>query len=228
MIEALTDCGLSYQEAEAYLTCLRSRSSRLSVKQVAERTGRTPGATRSILGKLQKRGIVSPIEIKQDLYFVARDPKQLIHRLDEQRELLKGIIPQLQQEYRQPEEFPTVQVVHTDARMRQTIQQLLSKNSKLTVVLSGCSPDDEIEDLLMAVNYPHDWLSEHSTVFRYIQNSTSNTKQVTLIGENGVCMLILRDKPYIIWIDSEEHAEHMRVAFSTVSQTVSISKTANS
>lgn len=109
----LQEIGLSEKEAHIYLTLLQVDSE--SIQDLAKRTGINRTTVYPVLETLEKKGLVSEIQVGKKTNYVAAPPERLetfIARqkvtLQERSERLKDVIPQIKSLQRQEGERPIV------------------------------------------------------------------------------------------------------------------------
>jgi HTH-type transcriptional regulator, sugar sensing transcriptional regulator len=92
MIQELIDYGLSPKEVEVYLAGLKAGL--CTAATLSKIIGISRPSIYDIIESLNKKGLVSIIK-KEKNYFKVIEPDLLLERLDERREKLKKIIPEL-------------------------------------------------------------------------------------------------------------------------------------
>ena len=114
MIEKyLQDIGLSEKEASIYIALLSFEKA--SVIDISKKAGIKRPTTYVILTSLQKKGIVSEIEVGKKTFYIAESPEKLemfisrrIHLLEENKKSLEIIIPELKGVRKESGEKPIV------------------------------------------------------------------------------------------------------------------------
>ncbi len=114
MIEKyLQDIGLSEKEASIYIALLSFVKA--SVIDISKKAGIKRPTTYVILTSLQKKGIVSEIEVGKKTFYIAESPEKLemfisrrIHLLEENKKSLEIIIPELKGVRKESGEKPIV------------------------------------------------------------------------------------------------------------------------
>jgi len=92
-LEPLRELGLSEGEIKVYVTLLRTGS--CSVTKLAEVSGLHRTNIYDTLEKLREKGLVSGFLQKGKKYFTAAEPDNLLNYVDEKREGIKEILPEL-------------------------------------------------------------------------------------------------------------------------------------
>ena len=110
----LKDIGLSEKEAIVYITLLSF--DKASISDVSQKAKVKRPTTYVILDTLEKKGLVSEVNIGKKTYYIAESPEKLdmfvdrqIHLLEENKKSLDIVIPQLKSIQREQGEKPMVQ-----------------------------------------------------------------------------------------------------------------------
>jgi len=90
----LESIGLTRNQSEVYLSLLKLGSA--SAQMIIDESGMHRSRVYDSLGKLQEYGLVSSVVKDFKKYFQAVSPAKLYSFLDEKKEALKGIMPQLE------------------------------------------------------------------------------------------------------------------------------------
>jgi len=89
----LENIGLSPREIDIYLALLRSGS--VPVSRIAKDTGLHRTNIYDTLERLREKGLVSFIALKDVKYFKAADPSRILEYLEEKKESVQKIMPEL-------------------------------------------------------------------------------------------------------------------------------------
>ncbi len=92
-ISIFEDIGLTKREINVYLALLEIGST--TITEIINKTGIPSSKIYEILKKLQNKGLVSYVKIKNKRHYQAADPKSILTFLDEKRTRIKETIPQL-------------------------------------------------------------------------------------------------------------------------------------
>jgi len=90
----LTEYGLSEKEIKVYLTLLTLDSTNL--QEIAKRINLPRTTIYNTLNYLVTKGLVSYVTKKRVRFYQAADPKKLMDKLNEKKELLNSIMPELE------------------------------------------------------------------------------------------------------------------------------------
>jgi sugar-specific transcriptional regulator TrmB len=95
--ELLREVGLTKTETKIYLTLLEEGPSLAGV--LSRKSGIHRRSVYDALERLIEKGLVSYIKTNNRKYFEAVNPKKLLHILDEKKEAVKSIMPELELKY---------------------------------------------------------------------------------------------------------------------------------
>lgn len=93
-MQPLIEAGLSHGESTIYVTLLKLGQS--SVSAIAKHTGLHRTNIYDTLEKLMEKGLVSTIIRHNKKEFIASEPKRIIEYLDEQKQSVRRILPDLE------------------------------------------------------------------------------------------------------------------------------------
>jgi HTH-type transcriptional regulator, sugar sensing transcriptional regulator len=105
---ALKEFGLSDKETKVYLTLLKLGS--VNLQEVAKRVDLPRTTIYNTLNYLSAKGLISFIVKKGVRFYEAADPNKLLEMLDEKRELVKSILPNLKMMKESITESSSVQI----------------------------------------------------------------------------------------------------------------------
>jgi sugar-specific transcriptional regulator TrmB len=92
-MEELREFGLSDNEITLYLTLLKTGTS--TANRISQITGLKRSTTYDNLALLITKGIVSRVTKEKVHYFEAANPKKIVHLLEEKKEKIQKIVPEL-------------------------------------------------------------------------------------------------------------------------------------
>ncbi len=93
ILTILKNYGFSENESEVYLFLLKQVD--VSAFQIAKKTGIARTSVYHILNSLEHQGIVSSWKKNNVAYFTAESPKRLIKILDDKKEMISSILPEM-------------------------------------------------------------------------------------------------------------------------------------
>lgn len=93
LTEKLTKFGLSEKEAKMYLAALELGEA--NMKQVADKAGIKRTTAYDVIDSLIARGYLGKTAKRKRTFYVAKDPRHLEERLDEQRAVIRSALPEL-------------------------------------------------------------------------------------------------------------------------------------
>ena len=108
MLQELIDYGLSEKEANIYLISLKTGEA--TANRIAELANYPRSTTYDILERLKNLGLISTVIIDNKTNFIASSPKTLLVLLNEKKESISNLIPQLNKIYCQVGEKPQTEV----------------------------------------------------------------------------------------------------------------------
>jgi len=106
---ALQELGLTSNEAEVYLTLLRSAS--ISVNEIAEKSGLHRQVCYDALERLLEKGFVTFLVENNKKYFQALSPDRIVDYLEKKKESFQQILPDLKEITLLPKEQTKIEVV---------------------------------------------------------------------------------------------------------------------
>lgn len=95
--DGLAKLGVHGKQARFYLAALELGQA--PVRMIAEKSGIGRTTAYDVLAKLQQQGLVSQVEKGGVRYVTAEDPARLLRILDERRQTLEGLLPELRSVY---------------------------------------------------------------------------------------------------------------------------------
>ncbi len=126
--QILEDIGLTGTEIKVYLALLKLGPS--SAGPVLERTGLHNSVVHSALGRLTEKGLVSYTKQGKMHIYQSSNPKHLIEYIDEKKERLEKILPELLAREDGAKEKPEVTVYRGVRGMREILYELLDAGGK--------------------------------------------------------------------------------------------------
>lgn len=94
ILKELKELGLNDNEIRVYLACLVE--SGLNVKEISDKTELIRTTIYGILDSLINKGLISTIDKGKIKFFQSASPKELLNILDQKKEKIKSIIPELE------------------------------------------------------------------------------------------------------------------------------------
>ncbi|MCP5005060.1 MAG: TrmB family transcriptional regulator [Planctomycetes bacterium] len=108
MLQDLIDYGLSEKEANIYLICLKL--SEATAIRIAELSNYPRTAVYDLLERLMNLGLISTVITDNKTRFIASDPKTLLFLLEEKKESIKNLLPELNKIHNQIQDKPNAEV----------------------------------------------------------------------------------------------------------------------
>jgi HTH-type transcriptional regulator, sugar sensing transcriptional regulator len=130
--DALFSFGLSGKEIKIYLACLELGSA--SANEIAEKAYINRSTTYDILKTLLEKGITSKIIREKTTYFEAAIPEKLISMLDEKKEKIKTVLPQLKLIQEHTLKKPVVQLFQGKEGFKTILDDILITKKNTDVI----------------------------------------------------------------------------------------------
>ncbi|MBW2990884.1 hypothetical protein KY348_04210 [Candidatus Woesearchaeota archaeon] len=127
--KTLREYGLSEKEAKVYLTLTTTGSA--TANKISEKADLVRTTTYDILKALREKGIVSSIIRNKILYFEAAPPDKLIQTLEEKKQKIRDIIPDLKKLKIRATEKPVVELYEGKEGIKTVYQDILQEKKPL-------------------------------------------------------------------------------------------------
>lgn len=127
--KTLREYGLSEKEARVYLTLATIGSA--TANKISEKADLVRTTTYDILKALREKGIVSSIIRNKILYFEAATPDKLIQTLEEKKQKIRDIIPELKKLKIRVSEKPVVELYEGKEGIKTVYQDILQEKKIL-------------------------------------------------------------------------------------------------
>lgn len=131
---ALYDAGLSPNEIKVYLALLRIGKSKAG--KIAKEAQRDRTSVYDSLKRLLEKGIISYVVEANRKWFQAVNPQKLIEMLEEKKEKIENILPDLKEIYKKPEEKHNVTLFFGKKGVKSVFQDIL-RNARENLVLDS-------------------------------------------------------------------------------------------
>ena len=125
MIQELLNYGLSEKEANIYLICLKTGEA--TANRISELSNYPRSTTYDILERLKNLGLVSTCVIDNKTNFIANSPKTLLVLLEEKKDSISQLLPQLENMYNQVGEKPQAEVFQGKKALIKILQKIYFK-----------------------------------------------------------------------------------------------------
>lgn len=135
--DALRSLGLHDKEIKAYLACLRLGSSPVSA--IAKSAGLLRTTTHELLGSLLAKGLVSYAVKAGVRYFEAVEPKRLVALLEEKKDRLLHVIPDLETIQKSVREKPAIELYEGKAGLKTLLDGIIRARPKELLQLNCAS-----------------------------------------------------------------------------------------
>jgi sugar-specific transcriptional regulator TrmB len=149
--ETLQALGMTKNEIEVYLALLKSGS--LSVNKIGEKSALHRQVCYDALDRLLEKGFVSYIVQDNKKYFQALKPDKILDYLEEKRETVREILPELNKLTTLPREDTFIEVVKGKNVIRTILRDVIStlKGTKQSLMMLGVDETKFMEEDKIAI-----------------------------------------------------------------------------
>ncbi len=120
----LEKIGLNKKEAKVYLACLEL--SEATVWQIAKKSGVKRTTVYDIIEILKDKGLISSVIKNKKAYYYAESPKKLENNLNEKKEILQGIMPELLSVANMMDKKPKIKYFEGAEGMKEVLRDTLN------------------------------------------------------------------------------------------------------
>jgi sugar-specific transcriptional regulator TrmB len=228
MLQELIDYGLSDKEANVYMICLKTGQA--TANRIAELADLARSTTYDILERLKSLGLLTTCLIDNKTQFIANNPDVLLTFLDEKRQEIKTILPDLKEIYKKVEDRPTAEVFQGKIAIIKIFDEILENAKDLLVIGSqgnalekiGYHPEKfrlkrfekkiKIRQILEISNDSKKIKNDKFTKVRFLR-PLNESKEGMFIFEGFVYHIIFQYEISAIKIKSRDHANAMKIMF---------------
>jgi len=232
--------GLSGNEAEVFLICLKTGET--TANRITELAELPRSTVYDILTKLKQYGLVTSCVIKNKINFSANDPEVMITILDEKKNKVRQIMPEMKKIQNKVGAKPVAEVHQGKIAVIKLLDEILDNAKSLKVIGSqgnalekiGYHPEKfrnkrlenkiKIKQILEISEESLKLPPDKFTEIRFM-NSLSDSREATFIFGDCVYHLILQHEISAIKITSNDHAKATEIMFDEMWK---IAKTKNS
>lgn len=119
---ALIEWGLNEKEAKVYLCILEC--SPAPAQEISKETGILRQTVYEILNRLESLGLVAEVQENKKTHYISADPDNLLSRLDEKKEIVNSVLPDLKRMMRKRSSL-------SDARLFRGLKGIKSVNEEV-------------------------------------------------------------------------------------------------
>ncbi len=233
--QILKEYGLSNNEIKVYLASLALGTSK--VNEIARKADLLRTTTYEVLKTLVEKGLVSYVIKSGVRYFEVADPNKLISILEEKKEKVALILPELESLKKSVTEKPAIELYEGKAGLKTILDDIIKSKSKEILTLSSA----KIFEVLMFY-FPH-WIKErvksgiHARILQekvkiiqeFKQRDKSELREIRFlprdfrinthiqIYQNKIAMLTLRKEELIgVIIENRDIVETQRSLFEVL------------
>ena len=229
MIEELMEYGLSEKEAQIYLTTLKLGSA--TANRVTQLVNMPRSTVYEILDKLKSMGLISTLIRENKTNFVAAKPKRLLELLDEKKQSVQKILPDLNKLQAVIEERPFAEVFQGKIAVFKILDEIVDA-AKSEIKIIGSMENavgmigyrtnrfrtirkDKGTKVMQILERSEESVKEKLdkyTEVRYLAD-LKGSKEAIFILEDCVYYILLQHEISAIKIKVKEHANTMRILF---------------
>ncbi|MBS3118081.1 hypothetical protein J4417_00170 [Candidatus Woesearchaeota archaeon] len=149
--EILLGLGMTHNEVEVYLTLLKSGS--LSVNDIGEKSGLHRQVCYDALERLLEKGFVSYVIQNSKKYFQALNPQRLLAYLEQKKEAVQQILPELLGFTSLPKEETAIEVIKGKNVIRTILQDVINtlKKNNGELLMLGVEESKFLEEDKIAI-----------------------------------------------------------------------------
>ncbi len=228
MIQELIQYGLSEKEAETYISCLKIGQA--TANRIAELMNLPRSTIYDILERLKSIGLITTTIIDNKTNFIASSPEILITSLNEKKNIVEKVLPELKEIQNKVGERPIAEVFQGKIAIIKLLDEILDNAKTLKVLGSqgnalekiGYHPDKfrikrlekkiKIRQILEISKESKLIKNDKFTQVRFLK-SLNDSKEAIFIFKNHVYHIILQYEISAIKIKSIDHAKAMEIIF---------------
>lgn len=234
MEQDLVNYGLSEKEAKLYLLCLKTGET--TANRMIKLSGMPRGTTYDILNKLKGMGLISSIIKDHGAVYLANDPEILVKDLDEKKEEIQKIIPELRKISKTLSASPEIEVFGGLSGIKKILDEILEDckeviimgNEKYAREVIRHHPENfRMKRLERKIKIKN--LLEESKISRLLQDdaysqvrhhpSLKESKEVLIIYKDNAVHIIMEEPIKIIKIASKEYTRTQKILFESLWET---------
>jgi len=230
MIQELIQYGLSEKEAETYISCLKIGQA--TANRIAGLMNLPRSTTYDILERLKIVGLITTIIIDNKTNFIASTPDVLLTSLNEKKNTIEKILPDLKEMHNKVGDRPIAEVFQGKIAIIKLLDEILDNAKSLKVLgsqgnaLKKIGYHSEIFSIKRLEKKIHikQILEESKEARKYKKKlnkytelkfikSFSNSREVIFLFDNYVYHIILQYEISAIKIKSKDHAKTIEIIF---------------
>ncbi len=231
MEQDLINYGLSEKEAKLYLLCLKAGET--TANRLINLSGMPRGTTYDILNKLKEMGLISSIIKDHGSVYQANDPEILVKGLDEKKENIRRIIPELRKISKTLSPSPEIEIFGGLSGIKKVLDDVLENckevwimgNEKYAREAIRHHPENfRMKRLEREIRIKN--LLEESKISRLLKEdaysqvrhhpSLKDSKEVLIIYNHNTVHLIMEEPVKVIKISSKEYTTTQRMLFENL------------
>lgn len=132
-MKELKELDLDDNQIKVYLACLNLGSNK--VHEISKKSNLIRTTTYGILKSLIEKGLISTVKKNNITYFQATSPKQLLSILEEKKQKIKSVIPQLEKLQEIAPNKHNIEIFEGEEGLKTVINDLLSKPNETILII---------------------------------------------------------------------------------------------
>ena len=229
MLQELLNYGLSEKEANIYLICLKT--AKATANRISELSNYPRSTTYDILERLKNLGLVSTCIVDNKANFIANSPKTLLVLLDEKKDSISRLLPQLENMHNQIGEKPQAEVFQGKKALIKIFDEILNNAKELLVMgsqgnalekigyhhekfrMKRIDNQIKIKQILEDSKEAKAILQDKLTEVKFLKAFDKSKEGIFIYGEY-VYHIIFQYEISAIKIKSKDHADTMKIIFN--------------
>lgn len=230
-IELLENLGFTKSEIKIYSCLLELNSA--SASEISEKTGVYRKNVYESMARLAKKGLVSSAKVETKTIFTAADPQKILEFLEVRKGELQSILPRLKEIYKAPPLGDNVTVFKGKEGLKTIFEDIIKSKANYDTFGSG-----EKFKQMLPYYYLHyqkkkaenkircraiysdnerdkDFVKEYIGQKKFLPKGFINPAS-TMIYKNKVAIIIWKDNPIGVLINSKEVADSYRYYFESL------------
>ena len=228
MKEELIEYGLSEREVSVFIMALKTGEA--TANRISELVNLLRSTTYDVLERLKNMGLITTVNIGGKAHFTAADLSVLITSLEEKKNKIKKIIPEIKEIRNKVIDKPIAEVFMGKVAIIKLLEEILDNAKEIRLIgsqenafkvldyhpnnfrLKRLENKINVKEILEDSNESRSLKGNKFTKTRFL-DSLINSREATFIFDKYVYHLLLHEEISAIKIISEEHAKSNSIAF---------------
>jgi len=228
MRQELIEYGLSEKEVQVYLSCLKVGED--TANRISDLTELPRSTTYDILEKLKQYGLITTCIVGSKTHFIAGNPEVLLTNLEERKQKIRKILPELKKVKNQIGKKPLSEVFQGKVAIIKLLDEILENAKSLKIIGSqgnalekiGYHPEAfrvkrlagkiPVKQILEISEESKKIKKDKYTEIKFLK-SLNESKEGTFIYNDSVVHFNFQYELTAIKIISKDHARAMEIMF---------------